>query len=416
MKTAQPKSSGLKDKKATKTPPPGAGQSCAFVWGENWEIWHAHSATPTLLPENQTPPPQEKISSLALPTRYLQTAAVWMIQSDRATLRDTLLIELERRDLIHPKHPVDSLDFRIIAQEGNRCLVSACFLKTPPEWLAAFHKIKTFTTTADLFPLPANQFILWKEGKDTILAVTRERDICHLELLPGYENPAALASDLLTLRLRLESDNIIQTLTGITFWYPVPESSLEPLSRLLNIPAVTASRPAPQLQEKHWKLTPTLIARQQAASAQNSQIQKWIAVAVFFYLVLATFYVSQYFYLQSQVKALRVRRDVALKQVEEFKKTAQLWNTLRPAFDSREFILEQLLHVRQTLPENTRLTQFEVTPQKARIRGEAQSARIAFIFFENLKADPALKGWNWTMQEPKVLPSNMAEFQVEGKK
>jgi|GEM_PF-4614077 len=407
----------------------------ALSGDKGWEVWSSGSNTPRLL-ASEANLLQEKVDALALPSHTLLISSHWLIKADRSTLRNSLLLELERQGLVNPGHPPDSLDFQILCEEGARCLVSACLLPTPP---TSIPKAKALVSTADLLPLPEDSLILWREGEDFILAASRGNRCVHLEVLPSQSPESAFPSKFLITQLVLEDAAISSGFKNITIWSPLAPGTLTAITSLTGLTTTATTRPAPRLAGNHWHIIPTVVARQQAQTARQGTFFKWVLLGAFLYAIVAVFYVEQYYALQAELTSLKKKQAATAKEAEEFRKTSARWEVLRPAFDPSEFLLEKLLAIKSSVTdENTHLTSFEITPAKVShthssrehsgsptqatiafptkitIRGEASTVRLAYTFLENIKKSPALGSHTWNMPDPKILPSGAAQFQVEG--
>lgn len=402
----------------------------ALLGEKGWEIWSAGSPAPRLLPAEANLA-QEKIDALALPSRNLLATSHWLIKADASTLRNTMLLELERQGLVNSRQPVDSMDLQILSEEGARCLVAGCMLTTPP---TALPKTKAFVSTSDLLPLPQDSLVLWKEGADFVLAATRGNRCIYFEVLPTDSPESSLPSKFLITQLELEEEGISSYFKNITIWCSLTHATLTDIATITGLPISPATRPTPRLGSNYWHIVPKVVAEQKAETNRQSIFIKCFLVAVFFYLIVAGIYVKQYYDLQAERDALKVKLVSTGKQALEFQKTSARWEALRPAFDPSQFLLEKLLAIKSAVTdENTHLISLEITPVKVTashtlkvdisaiplptkitIRGEASSARLAYTFFENLKGNPTLSGYSWIMPEPKILPNNYAQFQVEG--
>jgi hypothetical protein len=77
--------------------------------------------------------------------------------------------------------------------------------------------------------------------------------------------------------------------------------------------------------------------------------------------------------------------------------------------------LELLQETYQSLAlDQLHLTLFEAGNNKLLIKGEAKNVANAFLLFSKLKADPYFSGYTLTMENPRPLPNDLAQFQIEG--
>jgi hypothetical protein len=91
------------------------------------------------------------------------------------------------------------------------------------------------------------------------------------------------------------------------------------------------------------------------------------------------------------------------------------WKELAPVVDTKNYPLELLLQSSQSIPaDQLHLTLFEAGDGHLLIKGEAKNVAGAFQFFSKLKSDPYFSGYALVMGNPRPLPNDLAQFQIEG--
>jgi hypothetical protein len=91
------------------------------------------------------------------------------------------------------------------------------------------------------------------------------------------------------------------------------------------------------------------------------------------------------------------------------------WKELAPVVDTNNYPLELLLQASQAIPtDQLHLTLFEAGSGHLLIKGEAKNVAGAFQFLNKLKSDPFFSGYNLEMGNPRPLPNDLAQFQIEG--
>jgi hypothetical protein len=132
------------------------------------------------------------------------------------------------------------------------------------------------------------------------------------------------------------------------------------------------------------------------------------------YLLAVAWMVSRLVIVSMKVDSLREWQAAHAPGVDLVHEGRAKWQDLAPVVDTSRYPLELLLHVQQALPADLHLTLFEVTEDHLRISGESKTPAGAFQFFDTLKSDSSLSGYTLNMGNPRLLPNDLAQFQIEG--
>ena len=93
----------------------------------------------------------------------------------------------------------------------------------------------------------------------------------------------------------------------------------------------------------------------------------------------------------------------------------QRWNAIEPALNPPGYPLEVLYQAARLLPKDgVRLTLFQMNLDKVMLAGEASTLQAAQRFQEDVRKNPELAGYDWTMENPRPLPTGSARFQIDG--
>jgi len=91
------------------------------------------------------------------------------------------------------------------------------------------------------------------------------------------------------------------------------------------------------------------------------------------------------------------------------------WKQLAPVVDPKNNPLELLLETDKSVnTDQLHLTDFEAGGGHLVIKGEAKNIAGAFEFLSKLNSDPFFSGYNLAMNNPRPLPNDLAQFQIEG--
>jgi hypothetical protein len=116
-------------------------------------------------------------------------------------------------------------------------------------------------------------------------------------------------------------------------------------------------------------------------------------------------------------RAESLRGDLAgeAPQVENIRATMQRWQALEPALNPPGYPLEVLYQTARLLPQDgVRLTLFQMNLDRVVVAGEASTLQAAQRFQEEVKKNPDLAAYDWTMENPRPLPTGSARFQIDG--
>jgi hypothetical protein len=95
--------------------------------------------------------------------------------------------------------------------------------------------------------------------------------------------------------------------------------------------------------------------------------------------------------------------------------TKAAWHDLQPVVASDSYPLEVLLHTAASLPsDQVHLTLFEAEGNHVLIKAEAKNLTAAFQFFDALKKNADLPGYEWEMAQPHSLANDVTQIQIEG--
>ena len=93
----------------------------------------------------------------------------------------------------------------------------------------------------------------------------------------------------------------------------------------------------------------------------------------------------------------------------------QRWDAIEPALNPPGYPLEVLYQTARLLPKDgVRLTLFQMNLDRVVVTGEASTLQAAQRFQEDVRKNPELAAYDWTMENPRPLPTGSARFQIDG--
>jgi len=258
---------------------------------------------------------------------------------------------------------------------------------------------------------------IWGEGGEALFAVFEGGAII---LIEAFDSVEALFEALPRLRIGAELAGIHAPLAACRVDPAVVDLSAHRplLSRALSIPgdAIAGFSFATFPQRPPLDFTPPAWRQQLAQRARKKRFirRAILGGAVYLGLLLLAFggialRKQQSRRLDAQLAAIRPQLDSLLAQQSR-------WKALGPAVDTRQFTLELLREVVESLPSpEVRVTLLEQGLGQFKVEVEAPTAAAAIDFGERLKAREALRDYQFEAGQPTLSGSDKAQYRLFGK-
>jgi hypothetical protein len=315
-------------------------------------------------------------------------------------------------------------DFEVIEQAENESVVSAVAVRN--EQLAEIaapllnrgfipRQVTVYAEQrASTYAPKGNALLIYPEG-ETLVSVVTENGKLSLARVFESGNGDQLHLELSQLRLSAE-------LLGINASAPsvlLDESCHElrdSVQEILAAPPEIVGIELPPASVK-LNLLPESWRRRRLQLARQAEWRKrllWVGGAYLAVLLLLLAYLGL---LRFQVG--RLDRQIARDAPETaFVRAAETnWKALAPAIDPHFYPVEILLHLFESLPPGgeVRITAYNQSARQISVDGEANTAALAYEFFEKVKKNPELRIFQFDMAAPRILPNDHAQFRLEGR-
>jgi hypothetical protein len=340
---------------------------------------------------------------------------------DPAEFGEMVRIQVEKA-LPYAPEEVTS-DFEVIEQSDTESVVSAIAvhnqklteLATPllnrghiPRQVTVYAAQRAATHAA-----AGRALMIYPEGEKLVSAISENGKLSLTRTLDARE-PEQLRRDLPQLALSAE-------LQGINTSFPkvlLDESCLPLRDTVQGIftqtPALMGTEAPPAAVQLN--LAPESWKKQRAALVRRRQWRKRLLWAGSAYAAIFLLFVLYLVVIRFQVGALKkaVGRDAP--KVDFIRNTEAKWKGLAAAIDPHYYPIEVLLHLYESLPSpEVRITAYDQSARSIAVQGEAPSAAQAYQFAEKVKSHPELRAFTFTLQTPRILPNDHAQFRLEGK-
>jgi len=388
------------------------------IEGTAWEVWAVGVDSRARLVQACDSPQDAQLSPhsvLALPLRQSFAIPLWLATTNGTLMREMVFLQLERRGLAGARSAPEAVfDFRILRSLESKTLVLAVSLPAAlPGQLCL--DLRNYEPSARTHLLPPDEFVLWLEGDRLALAVTQGAELVYFHALCDGSFTETVLQELQCIRLQLEAEDVIAHIGGITVWGDVSSHEISTIEERLNLPVRSGKRPEPSIPRQLLDLMPSSVrqARQVAKATERKMSLATAAACV--YLLLLVFLVLRVGWSQMQCRRIESELKSNDALVKELQATAHRWDLLDHALNPASYPVEQLLRCARLLPaDGVRFTLFKTTGDRIFIQGEAKNALAASRFAEELKQNRDLADYRWQMPQPRLLPNDTAEFQIEG--
>ena len=398
------------------------GQSVFLLPGaleaEPWEVWIGDGKEKSRCARVCATPrenPWQKKSTLVLPVAQVFCLPLWLNETEADRLPAMIELQLESRGLAGRGGNPIVYQWEIAAQVGARTLVLIGML---PTVLPANLKIDTypeFDVSARYFPWPEDALTIWQEQGKLAAVFTRGKSLVYFQTLGEERCSDRTAQTLTCLRASLEIQQVLEGLSAVEVWAELRPEELETLERALALPVRQTECPTPVPPTRAWNLCPPEVSR----SKKEYETRRWksraFLAALAVYLVIVALFLGRFFWTGVQLHGIQKWQADHAASLDTIHRAQADWQRLEPVVDTNGYPLEILLHCADAIPtDKLHLTLFEMTDGNVQLKGEATNVAAAYVFLDRLKAEPQLAAYTWKMDEPHLLPNDLAQLQIEG--
>ena len=399
----------------------GKGQRAVVLPGssgaEPWEVWILGGKSPPLLAQAASTPTDHKLTrdaTLALPVSQVYCVPLWLNETDTKQFAGMIPLQLELRGLV-PRNEPPVFDWSVVVQEEARTLVLVAVLPASlPAELQA-EAFQAFDFCARFYPMSADTAVLWREQDHLAFAITRGTHLVYFQSVSESEVTPRVLQDLSCAKMTLAMQDILPTLQCVEVWSHFSDSELSSIANTMGVAVVEKERPAPVIPAQGWKLTPAVLSEARRKRESSRWIRRALVGVLVLYVAATVWLVTRLALTQAKVTELQKWQQTHEHALDLVHQGRATWKVLSPVVDTANYPLELLLHVQQSLnPDQLHLTIFETGEDHLLIKGEAKNVAAAIQFYDKLKADPSLKAYTLQMDNPRPLPNDLAQFQIQG--
>lgn len=384
-----------------------------------WQKWEQDEAGAWTLageaPEMSALKP-EPGALIAVPVRRAFSLAAWVPADDPALFGDLVYTQLELRGLAGRSRETTSFAWREVARDGNEALLHAVVLPAnlaPQYWDG---EVTEYAPSPACLPLEPDTVSVWQEEGGWVAAVTRGSHLLHFQPLAERAPSAEMALELWLMLAPLDAGRMLTAGGRVVVYYQHGEApDLSGWDGAGGFAVRAGKFPAPVRPAAALDCLPLPVRELQRAKEAGARRQKiaLIAAAVYFVLVLAL--AANTLWLWWRAESLRAAIEREAADVGAVRSAMQRWDAIEPALHPPGYPLEVLYQTARLLPKDgVRLTLFQMNLDRVVLAGEASTLQAAQRFQEDVRKNPELAGYDWTMENPRPLPTGSARFQIDG--
>ncbi|MDZ4743701.1 MAG: hypothetical protein SGI98_09835 [Verrucomicrobiota bacterium] len=338
---------------------------------------------------------------------------LWVGGADDTQVKEAVSFQLQKRGLL-PPHDKKAWDYSVITRsEDKKVLVTARILNEKEGEDYSGYKGVYFQVSVGIYDLPARSIVILKESGKLVAVFTGEKEPVYYQCMDEDtvspflgRSLFCIASDLEARRMIVSPEKILVS-SGLGLdlgsFFSCPVAAIDTLGFK---PLGDGSGLVPVTYERHLE------------TREAARLKKRIlGAAILAYILCLAVMGGLLANLWWQGKSIKkeITRDEVI--VEKIKNAANQWRVLDTIVDTGKSPLEILYLATEMLPaEGVRLTTYQYTPGNIIMIGEAKNAGLAYQYGESLKQNAALKAYEWTLPQPRLLPTGAANFQMEGRR
>lgn len=358
----------------------------------------------------------EATGLVAVPVRRAFSLSLWVPADDPSVFGDLVFTQLELRGLAGRTREATSFAWHEVAREGNEALLHVVVLPAnlaPQYWHG---DVTAYAASPSCLPLAPDTVSVWQEEGGWVAAVTRGPHLFHFQPLAEESLSPEMAFEIWLMLEPLEAGRMATGSPRVIVYHQedvAPDLSAWAGARAF---AVRVEKfPAPVLPAEGGGCVPLPVRELQRAKEVRARRRKiaLAAAAVYFLLVLALAANTLWLWWRSESLRASIAREAP--DVEAVRSAMQRWDAIEPALYPPGYPLEILYQAARLLPKDgVRLTLFQMNLDRVVLTGEASTLQAAQRFQEDVRKNQELSAFDWTMENPRPLPTGSARFQIDG--
>jgi len=353
---------------------------------------------------------------VAVPVRRAFSFAVWVPGADPALFSDLVFTQLELRGLASRTRDSTVFAWTKIDESGEDALLRVVVLPShlaPQYWSG---EVADYSVSPDCLPLEPDAVTLWEEEGGWVAAVTHGDKLLHFQTMGGTSPDSSMALEVWMMLAPLEAGRMLRGIHRAVVYTPAGAAiDLREWTEAGGLPVESKPLPPPVKPPPELACVPLPVREVRTAKQAGARRQRiaLIAAAAYFLVVIAL--AANTLWLHFKARGLQAAIDRDAAAVAAVRQTMQRWEAMQPALNPLGYPLEVLFQTARLLPEDgVRLTLFQTSLDRVVVAGEASTLQAAQRFQEDVRTNPELALYDWTVENPKPLATGSARFQIDG--
>lgn len=388
----------------------------SLVSPEAWEHWRVHRGESifqrSLAKSDLNDGADGAI--LGLSTAEVFCVQLWLHETDEARFSPMIALQLEARGFKFPDQ-TGAFQWSVITTQPTRTLVLVGVLPPRIEASLLAANCASFDLAVRFRHYRENALTIWREQDRLCLAFTRGSQLAHFQALSDASLSPSVIRDIVCIQSALKMQEVIEAVQSVVLWFEAEGETIRSLHQAMGVEVHTGVPPQPRLPEKPWSLEPGEIVEARKIGKIQATRTRYLQGAALLYALILAFLLGRLLVTSLQIGYFNWWLQDNQTKLGEIQHTLAQWDFAAPLVQKEDYPLETLLRCANSLPANAaHLTFFDQHEGHIYLRAEAGSAAQAFAFLDKLKQDPVLAKYQWVMPSPKLLPNDLAQFQMEG--
>ena len=394
-----------------------------------WELWRQTPAgwqQAEVLAESAGPADCRQCRVFGYPVAAAFAVPVRAATTDAELLPDIVDVQLEKQNLKPESEHGRLMDYRIAEQDGGQTLLLASVLHGARADVLPKQPPRQFEVSPYLYYLPDNSLVIWKELGRLVFCLTRGDQPLYYHALNTPDLTPATAQEIEQLLMPLYMQQMAPELESVRLWTDaIQPGAAEAFGEVFGARVIQEKRPVPAPPQVASSLEPSSVALGKIRSAKAARIRRIVMACAAAYLLIPGFLAVRWFMGQRETDRLQKTVNALQSQYGWVETTVRQEQAMEAAVNVNKYPIEILKQVLDPLYQqqsmNVRVTSIDIERDHKEgedvaditIKGEGQTSQNAILYTTKIKANPALKEYEWT---PKVeAPKGGAvPFQIKG--
>ncbi len=388
------------------------------------EAWRVRGSEPA----TQEPALKSTPRWVAVPTHHTLSIPVRLLASDPAQQEAAVQLELEAAGL--PAEELSAHRFAIqSADASGRDGSAAVFVidGSMPDGVDSMRTLDSaYAPSACFHPLTTGTLSVWRELNHWVAGIPHESGrLLHAQALCARELDADAAAEIRCILAALELADLLPRLERVEVELGEDEAKPDAaFAEGLALPVVTAPPRKPRLPEQLSRVAPDAIVQGRVDRSRQRLILSALSAVVLVVAAALGAFGARLYVREQAVLAERQQIDAQFPELQAVRDAQTAFNTLDPAINREQFIIEMFYQLVELLPpKGILIKKFQLSADSLIIDGVAASSEHAINFRSDLNGESEqpgkdyFKDWGFDQgwsQNPSLQDGSVT-FRAEGR-